>query len=83
MMNFQGKLLKIATNNMSDIEFGNKYEFFERYQGDSKILEILSIKLNFTFSLISSNLEWGRLLANNTWTGIIGKLASDVSSLLI
>ena len=79
MLNLKGKLLKIAYNNLSDINYENQHEFIKKYQSDLGILEILRNKLNFTYSLIHSNLIWGNLLANNTWTGIIGKLVSEVT----
>ena len=78
MLKLQGKLLKIATNDVTNVS-STKYEYKEKYLSDMKILKILSSKLNFTFSLIHSDFHWGHLLPNNTWTGIIGKLVTQVT----
>ena len=76
MLNLHGKLLKVATNNMNTLY---RNEFKDRFLNDLKIMEILSVKLNFTFSVIHCNFQWGDLLPNNTWNGIIGKLVTQVT----
>ncbi len=43
-----------------------------------RLLESLSKHFNFTYRIINCNSDWGVLLENNTWTGIVGKVASKV-----
>ena len=43
-----------------------------------EILKIFSNKLNFTYNTIDCNYDWGVLLPNKSWTGIIGQLAEKV-----
>ena len=78
MLDLQGKLLRIATNYLVDSQFAHKYEFRQRFLSDMKVLQILSVKINFTFSLIHCDFDWGNLQPNKTWTGMIGKLVTQV-----
>ena len=48
-----------------------------------KLLQILSTVFNFTYSVVNCEEEWGTLLPNKTWTGIIGTLNQGVSDLVI
>ncbi len=43
-----------------------------------RLLESMSKHFNFTYRIINCNSDWGVLLKNNTWTGIVGKVASKV-----
>ena len=42
------------------------------------MLKELSKYYNFKFDLVDCESNWGVLLPNNTWSGIIGKVARKV-----
>ena len=63
-----------------------KHSPFVSLKNDSKfsgyeieILKVLSGVFNFTYSFIDCHRDWGTLLANGTWTGIIEQLHQNVS----
>ena len=77
----KGVKLKIAINQVQpfltyDSE-SSKLSGFESNQ-----LYVLSKSLNFTFEILDLQDNWSRLLPNNTWIGIIGKVVEKVSHLV-
>lgn len=70
---FQNKPHIIINRESKDDYFIEGYEIM--------ILRAMSDKFNFTYELIELFYDWGRLLPNGTWTGIIGKLAKNVDNL--
>ena len=45
---------------------------------DAQIITTLSRVLNFTYTLVDCHQQWGALTGNNTWTGIMGALTTNV-----
>ena len=46
---------------------------------DYRLLVTLAETFNFSYKVLDCDGHWGSLLPNNSWTGIVGKLASRVS----
>ncbi len=42
------------------------------------LIQTISKHFNFTYEIINCNSDWGTELPNNSWTGIIGKIANKV-----
>ena len=76
----KGVKLMIAINQIQPfLTYGsesNKLTGFE-----SNLVYVLSKSLNFTFEILDLQDNWSRLLPNNTWLGIIGKIIEKVSHL--
>jgi hypothetical protein len=49
-----------------------------RYEG--KLIQTMCKHFNFTYELIICNNDWGTQMPFKTWTGIIGKIVSEVYS---
>ena len=43
------------------------------------ILREMSKQFNFTYQFIDAKQDWGNILSDGTWTGIVGHLVNKVS----
>jgi len=48
-----------------------------------RLFDAMRDYFNFTYQMINCNSDWGVLLPNNTWTGIIGNVHSKVCLICI
>jgi hypothetical protein len=48
---------------------------------EAKILLKMSQYFNFSYKIINCNYDWGILLPNKSWTGIIGKIVNKVKKI--
>jgi len=57
----------------------NSNELVNKIDGiEENLINVLSKCLNFTYKLIDCHQNWGKKLANNSWTGVIGRVYEKV-----
>lgn len=67
------------SNESNDDNKDNKWHFSGGYE--VRLIEELSKFFNFTYDIINCDSDWGKQWSNSTWTGLIGKIASNVTNM--
>jgi hypothetical protein len=76
---FKIESIQILPYVLLDFDHSNKTHILSGgYEG--KLIQTMSKHFNFTYELIICNNDWGTQMPNKTWTGIIGKIVSEVYS---
>lgn len=50
---------------------------------EMRLIETLSEYFNFSYEIINCHNQWGNLLPNNTWNGLIGLVSTEVSLMML